>query len=190
MTDITIMSLHLAARPEMVATARPKLSGIRKASVRNADIDEFGLMGDTIVDTGTFGENVTVDSLGADWPDINVGDIYTFGNVELQVTSPRIPCDTFTAHMHETDWIRRFRDARRPGVYCRVLSGGPIAVGAVGERRSYTDPTLSVLEAQDLFYDSVANRDDAFIERALAGPMHSKERAQLVAEMARRAARG
>ena len=221
MTDITIMSLHLAARPEMVATARPKLSGIRKASVRNADIDEFGLMGDTIVDTehhggadqavyvygaddfawwseqlgrelapGTFGENVTVDSLGAEWPDINVGDIYTFGDVELQVTSPRIPCDTFTAHMHETDWMRRFRDARRPGVYCRVLSGGPIAVGAVGERRGYTDPTLSVLEAQDLFYDSVANRDDAFIERALAGPMHSKERAQLVAEMARRAARG
>lgn len=221
MTDVTILSLHLAARPELVSTARPKLSGIRKASVRNADVDQFGIMGDTIVDTehhggadqavymygaddyawwseqlgrelapGTFGENITVASLGAAWPDINVGDVYAFGDVELQVTSPRIPCDTFTAHMQETDWNRRFRDARRPGIYCRVLSGGALAVGDAGTRRAYTDPTHSVLESQDLFYDSVANRDDAFITRALAGPMHTKERAKLVGEMARRAARG
>lgn len=205
----------------MVATARPKLSGIRKAAVRNVDLDEFGLVGDTIVDTehhggadqavyvyaaddyawwseqlgrelapGTFGENITVDTLGAPWAEINVGDIYAFGQVELQVTSPRIPCDTFTAHMQETDWIRRFRDARRPGMYCRVLAGGGLTVGDAGIRRSYSDPTHTVLESQDLFYDSIDDYDDAFITRALAGPMHANVRASLVAEMARRAARG
>ena len=220
-TDIEIRSLHLAARPEMVATARPKLSGIRKAAVRNVDLDGFGLVGDTIVDTkhhggldqavyiyaaddyawwseqlgrqlapGTFGENITVDTLGAPWPEISVGDIYAFEQVELQVTSPRIPCDTFTAHMQETDWNRRFRDARRPGIYCRVLAGGALAVGGVGSRRSYSDPTHTVLESQDLFYGSIDDYDDAFITRALAGPMHTKERANLVGEMARRAARG
>ena len=221
MGEITITSLHVASRPQMVPTSRPKMSGIRKAAVRNADIDEFGLVGDTIVDTehhggadqavyvysaedyvwwseqlrrelspGTFGENITVDTLGAAWDDINVGDIYTFGETELQVTSPRIPCDTFTAHMLENDWIRRFRDARRPGVYCRVLCAGPVVVGDRGTRRGYDDPTHSVLESQDLFYGSVADHDDAFIERALAGPMHAKERASLVAERSRRAARG
>ncbi len=221
MVDVAIVSLQLAARPEMVATARPKLSGIAKTVVRNADVDEFGLMGDTIVDTqhhggtdqavyvyaaddyawwseqlgrdlatGTFGENVTVDSLGAPWPEISVGDVYQFGDVELQVTSPRIPCDTFSAHMQETDWHRRFRDARRPGVYCRVLTGGSLAAGTAGARRGYDGPTHTVLESQDLYYGSIDDYDNAFIERALAGPMHPKERAKLVGEMARRAARG
>ena len=221
MVEISIASLHLASRAEMVATARPKLSGIRKAAVRNADVDEYGLMGDTIVDTehhggvdqavyvyalddyawwseqlgrelapGTFGENLTVDTLGASWDELNVGDRYVFGDVDLEVTSPRIPCDTFSAHMLEDGWMRRFRDARRPGVYCRVLNGGPLATGDVGQRLAYAEPTHSVLESQDLFYGSIADHDDDFIARALAGPLHGKTRAQLVAEMARRAARG
>ena len=46
---------------------------------------------------GTFGENLTISDLES--AQLRVGDIFEVGAVRLQVTSPRMPCDTLAARM-------------------------------------------------------------------------------------------
>lgn len=217
LTEFEVVALHLAAEAGLVLTSRPKRSGIVKAAVAQIEIDEAGVVGDTIVDKvhhgnvdqavylyaaedyewwsnrlgielspGCFGENIT--TWGVDLSAALVGDMLRFDGAELQVTSPRIPCDTFSAHMNQPDWIRRFRDAERPGVYCRVLQGGNVTVGQAAKYAKYQGPTIGVLEAQDQFYNGFGDRDDAFVARGLAGPLHYKERPVWEQEQLRRTA--
>lgn len=72
------------------------------------------------LEPGLFGENLTVSSFGSD--ELRIGDRFVVGDVVLELTSCRIPCDVFAARMNEPQWIRRFRDARRPGAYARRLA--------------------------------------------------------------------
>ncbi|MDX6377437.1 MAG: hypothetical protein QOE98_1740, partial [Gaiellaceae bacterium] len=104
---------------------------------------------------GTFGENLTIDGLES--AALAVGDRLVTGAVTLEVTSPRIPCATLAERMDDEGFIRRFRDARRPGVYLRVIEPGDIAVDdAVSLERSPVGG-LPVLDLQDLFYDKKAS---------------------------------
>ena len=71
---------------------------------------------------GTFGENLTISELES--AKFNIGDMLHIGDVTLQVTAPRIPCSTFAARMGDPHWAKKFRQAERPGLYCRVFEGG------------------------------------------------------------------
>ena len=120
-------------------------------------VDECGLAGDTIVNSehhggpdqavyvyraddydwwgqetgkqhlpGLFGENLTIRGLPSD---MNVGDRMLIREVVLEVTSPRIPCSTLATRVEDSGFGLAFRNAERPGAYCRVLSGGEIGAG-------------------------------------------------------------
>ena len=67
---------------------------------------------------GTFGENLTLRGLPGD---LAVGDRLLIGDVVLEATAPRIPCDTLSAHMGDAGFGMAFRRAERPGSYFRVL---------------------------------------------------------------------
>ena len=71
---------------------------------------------------GTFGENLTIEELES--AQFNIGDTLHCGDVTLQVTAPRIPCKTFAARMDDPYWVKKFRHAERPGLYCRVIKEG------------------------------------------------------------------
>ena len=71
---------------------------------------------------GTFGENLTIGELES--AQFNIGDYLYVGEVTLQVTAPRIPCGTFATRMDDPQWVKRFRHAERPGLYCRVIQEG------------------------------------------------------------------
>ena len=71
---------------------------------------------------GTFGENLTISDLES--ARFNVGDMLHIAGVTLQVSAPRIPCKTFAARMDDPQWVKKFRYAERPGLYCRVLKEG------------------------------------------------------------------
>ncbi len=62
---------------------------------------------------GTFGENLTISGLES--ATFNIGDMLHIGDVTLQVTAPRIPCSTFAARMNDPHWMKKFRQAERPG---------------------------------------------------------------------------
>lgn len=76
---------------------------------------------------GTFGENLTIGGLES--ASFHVGDFLHIGDVTLQVTSPRIPCGTFASRMEDSAWVKKFRQAERPGFYCRVMREGFVKAG-------------------------------------------------------------
>ncbi len=43
--------------------------------------------------------------------------------VELVVTCPRIPCNTFRAFIAERGWLKTFTRAAMPGAYLAVVRG-------------------------------------------------------------------
>jgi MOSC domain-containing protein YiiM len=80
---------------------------------------------------GGFGENLRV--VGLDVNNARVGEIWRVGDtVELQVTLPRTPCQTFARWIggeDERGWVKRFSRERRLGAYLRVVRKGRIEAG-------------------------------------------------------------
>lgn len=130
---------------------------------------------------GTFGENVTV--AGFSSVASRVGDRLALGpDVVLEVTSPRIPCGTFGARMGGRAFVARFREAGRPGVYCRVIAAGTVGAGDAVRLAPGPDAYPTVAELEAWFYaDEVAVAD---LRRALAAPIAERERAGLAARLA------
>jgi len=131
------------------------------------DLDWWaGQLGREVRD-GTFGENVT--TAGLDVSRALIGEIWQFGGVVVQVTSPRIPCVVFRNWMDEKGWVRVFRAAGRPGPYLRVRQPGMMRAGDPIERLSRPTGSVTVAEVMAAFYE----RDVEVIRRMLAVPGHS-----------------
>jgi MOSC domain-containing protein YiiM len=123
---------------------------------------------------GMFGENVTVsDFLSAD---AHVGDRIHIGtDVVLEITAARIPCGTLEKRVDEKEFVTAFRDAGRPGAYCRVIREGETRAG---DEVRYVKTTLpdpiGVAEMARDFYDR--NPGEASIRRYLASPVAARVR--------------
>jgi MOSC domain-containing protein YiiM len=124
---------------------------------------------------GTFGENVTLSSFGAE--PVRIGDRFRVGDALLEATCPRIPCSVFATRMDEPEWVKRFAAARRPGFYARVLEPGEIAAGDVAERLPSENGHPTVADVMDAWYDP--EPDPALLERLLAAPIAERARVKL-----------
>ena len=98
---------------------------------------------------GTFGENLTIPSLG---PTPRVGDRIRAGGALLEVTAPRIPCAVFANRMDEPAWVKRFAAAERPGAYVRVVEEGEVAPGDPVELVPTTVEHPTLVELMRLWY--------------------------------------
>lgn len=79
---------------------------------------------------GWFGENLRVS--GLDLGAALVGERWSIGTTVLEVTMPRTPCQTFARWVggdDERGWVKRFSNARRLGVYLRVVQKGRVQAG-------------------------------------------------------------
>ena len=99
---------------------------------------------------GTFGENLTISDLES--AQFNIGDYLHIGEVTLQVTAPRIPCGTFATRMGDPQWVKKFRRAERPGLYCRVIKDGVVKAGEPVSVEKYTGETISLVQMYRDFY--------------------------------------
>jgi MOSC domain-containing protein YiiM len=99
---------------------------------------------------GTFGDNLTISELES--AQFNIGDYLHIGQVALQVTAPRIPCNTFAARMDDPLWVKKFRHAERPGLYCRVIDEGFVNIGDDVSTEEYAGETISVLQMYRDYY--------------------------------------
>ncbi len=106
---------------------------------------------------GTFGENLTISDLES--ARFDIGDTLSTGDATLQVTAPRIPCSTFAARMDDPLWVKRFRQAERPGLYCRVLQEGFVKTGDNVSVEKYRGETISVLEMYRDYYEKDKSRE-------------------------------
>lgn len=116
---------------------------------------------------GTFGENLTISELES--AAIQVGDRFHIGaRVILQVTWPRVPCVTLAARMNDPKFVKRFRFAERPGLYCRVIREGAVLVGNSVRHERYTGETLMAIELFREFYNPRPAAD--YLQRYLNAP--------------------
>ena len=128
---------------------------------------------------GTFGENLTLSGLES--ATFNIGDMLHIGNVTLQITAPRIPCSTFAARMNDPYWVKKFRRAERPGLYCRVLQEGMLKTGDLVSFEAYPGETLSILEMYREYY--VKNKSRETLLRHLKAPVAIRARQDLEEEL-------
>jgi MOSC domain-containing protein YiiM len=202
-----------AGRAELMRLGtRTVETGIRKGPVERGHVGALGLAGDVVADVenhggldqalylyssedyafwaaelggtpepGTFGENLTLSSFGAE--PVRIGARYRVGAALLEVTAPRIPCAVFATRMGEPDWIKRFADARRPGLYVRVLEPGEVAAGDPVERLDGGNGHPTVVDLMDVWYDK--QPDPALLERLLASPLAVRARANVESKLAR-----
>lgn len=76
---------------------------------------------------GQFGENLRTS--GVDVDGAVIGERWSVGTAVLEVTQPRVPCQTFARRLGEKQWVRRFTRGNRTGAYLRVVRNGEIGAG-------------------------------------------------------------
>ena len=126
---------------------------------------------------GIFGENLTVS--GPDSATVCVGDRFRAGVVELEVTSPRIPCNTLNRRMQNPRFGQAFREAERPGWYCRVIKPGPLAAGLAWQHVPYDGDRVSMAQMMVDYYNPRVTVATA--ERYLRIPVHHKTKIKMQA---------
>ena len=121
---------------------------------------------------GTFGENLTISDLES--ASLAIGDRLNIGEVVLEVTAPRIPCDTFARRMGDRAFVARFRIAERPGAYCRVIREETIQAGDPVTLEPYAGDPVTIAEVFQDYYEE--DRSLAEIYRFLAAPLAERVR--------------
>jgi len=194
-----LLSVNVGKAELVRGAKDPYLSGIAKRSVEGpVRISAEGVAGDVVCDLryhggpdqavylygapdyawweaelgqslapGTFGENLTL----TDWESagVSVGDRYAIGEVILEVASPRVPCATLSKHMGDSTFLKKFRLAERPGVYCRVIREGEVQAGDEVRHEPLPGEALGIIE---LYRDAFSPaKDAATLRRHLAAPL-------------------
>ncbi|MEH1765999.1 MOSC domain-containing protein [Nostoc sp.] len=104
---------------------------------------------DTELTFGIFGENFTVTGLKEE--ELNIGDCFKIGSVELMVTQPRLPCYKLGIRFGRSDMVKRFLASRRTGFYFRVLQEGEVEVGDTLELMSRDTNNITVADITQLY---------------------------------------
>src|SRR5687767_2874713 len=121
---------------------------------------------------GTFGENLTISELES--ARLTIGDKLLIGTVILQVSAARIPCATLAARMDDPAFVKRFRHAERPGLYCRVLREGTLRAGDEVRLEPYARESITALEMFRDWYEP--DKSEAAIRHYLAAPLAVRAR--------------
>jgi MOSC domain-containing protein YiiM len=159
MSSARVVSVNRGKEADLVIGRRPGRSAIDKRPVAGpVAVNPLGLDGDECADkrhhggfeqaiyvyaredldwwteqltrelpNGIFGENLTTSGISI--TTALIGETWQVGTAVVQVTSPRIPCETFKSWLDEPHWVKRFADAGRTGAYLRVLSEGSVQAG-------------------------------------------------------------
>lgn len=117
---------------------------------------------------GTFGENLILSDM--DEADICIGDILQIGQVQLQVTKPRIPCFKLAHKLNSKAVIKDFLQSGFSGFYCRVLQQGEIAAQDAVQIVKRDPQNISVKTALILQKLDIAQLADpkALLQKALS----------------------
>jgi MOSC domain-containing protein YiiM len=212
MSGARVISVNRGQEADLVIGGRPARSAIDKRPVSGpVEVGPLGLDGDTVADkvnhggleqavyayaredldwwteqlgrellSGVFGENIT--TAGMDVSSALIGETWRVGSVVLQVTSARIPCETFKSWLGEPRWVKRFAAAGRPGAYLRVLTPGPVSAGDDLEVLNRPAVSVTVAESMLAFYG-----DDELMRRLLEVEGRGAKWDEIAAEVLSRA---
>jgi MOSC domain-containing protein YiiM len=108
-----------------------------------------GELPDTELPLGIFGENFTTTGLKEE--EVNIGDRFEIGGVELMVTQPRLPCYKLGIRFGRPDIVKRFLASRRTGFYFRVLQEGEVGARDTLELVSRDENNITVADITQLY---------------------------------------
>jgi MOSC domain-containing protein YiiM len=91
---------------------------------------------------GSFGENLTVEGLTED--DVCLGDIWAVGEVELEISQPRIPCYKMSRRLDAPGLHLQVMQEAQGGWYARVVRQGFVGKGASLTLQSRPNPSWTV----------------------------------------------
>lgn len=202
-----LTSVNLGQQQVLQNGSRTETTGIFKLPTLNpTTVTSLGLQGDVICDSknhggpdqaiyvygtadyawwsielgyevlpGTFGDNLTISELesASFW----IGDRLKIGQVVLEVSAPRIPCGTLAARVGDPKFVKRFRQAERPGLYCRVIQAGVVQTGMTVSFEKYVMESISVLEVFRAYYQK--EKDEQLLRRYLNAPVAIRIRAEI-----------
>lgn len=116
------------------------------------------------LEPANFGENLTIRGLDEDR--VAIGDVFRAGEAELEAVAPRLPCSKLGLRFGDPAMVKVFADARRWGIYFRVVKEGAVRAGD-GVERIHSDP--EDLRVYDLARVFLFDRDDRETIRRLLG---------------------
>jgi MOSC domain-containing protein YiiM len=99
---------------------------------------------------GAFGENFTITDL--DEKTVCLGDIYQIGDVQLQVSQPRMPCWKLARRWNIKDLTARVQERGWGGWYHRVLQEGYVEAGTPVQLLDRPYPHYPILKLFVLMY--------------------------------------
>lgn len=160
-----------------VRVRRPNLEGDRQSdlavhggeykAVYAYAAEDYGFWRETLghdLEPANFGENLTVRGLSGS--EVHVGDVFRAGSAEIEATEPRLPCYKLGIRFGDPRMVKAFANARRWGVYFRVVTEGTLSAGDSLER-IHADP--AAIPISDVARVFLFDRDDAStIERLAA----------------------
>lgn len=139
--------------------------------------DELG----TDLHPGTFGENITLSDFES--AGYHIGDRLHIGSVILEFTAPRIPCSTLARRMRDPGFIKRYRQAERPGMYCRVVQEGSLQAGDEAILIPYRGTLVSGL---DVFREHQSReKHPEILRRILETPIAIRERVSVEEDLSK-----
>jgi MOSC domain-containing protein YiiM len=83
--------------------------------------------------------------------------------------------------MGDPQFVKRYRAAGRPGLYCRVIREGTVRTGEEVRVERYAGETLSIAEMFEAYY--VKDKDEASLRRHLNAPIAIRVRTDLEARL-------
>jgi MOSC domain-containing protein YiiM len=113
-------------------------------------------LGKTITIPG-FGENLTIEQ--ADEENVFIGDIFSCGEVKVQVSQPRKPCSKAGLFHHKNSLVKFMMQNGRTGFYLRVLNGGLLQKGDEFTLVE-SDKLFSIADCNDLMFRRNKDQDD------------------------------
>ncbi|WP_166422189.1 MOSC domain-containing protein [Paraglaciecola sp. 20A4] len=100
---------------------------------------------------GSIGENLTSTLMHDE--NVNIGDIYAIGQVEVQVSSPRIPCWKIEEKLNQKGLVKFIAKQHITGWYYRILKEGVISTGDSITLLSRENPDISVASFVQQHFD-------------------------------------
>jgi MOSC domain-containing protein YiiM len=114
---------------------------------------------------GSVGENWTIE--GGNERTVCVGDIYSIGSSEVQVSGPRGPCWKQERKLKLPGFLKRTVESLRTGFYLQVLQCGTVQAGDTWHLKSRPNAWLTVHAVNVCYYQIPLPE---MVERILATP--------------------
>jgi MOSC domain-containing protein YiiM len=121
---------------------------------------------------GTFGDNLTISELES--AQFSIGDRFIIGSVIFEVAAPRIPCATLAARMGDPQFVKKYRQAERPGLYCRVIREGMIKAGDAVSPEPFSGEPVMAIELFRDYYQT--DKEEGTLRRFLKVPIAIRAR--------------